>query len=93
MLMSTQGTRFATMAFAAVLTAVTALPAAAQLQLYAKAKSEGAVVLYVGGPTAPWEAMAKKFGDPFSRHPVLDQRRFLQCARQEDRRAACGGQA
>src|SRR6185503_12050102 len=33
----------------------------AQLQLYAKAKSEGAFTFYVGGPTAPWEAAAKKF--------------------------------
>jgi len=47
------------------LIAATALPARAQLQLYAPAKSEGAVVLYVGGPTAPWEAMAKKFGERY----------------------------
>jgi ABC-type Fe3+ transport system substrate-binding protein len=45
--------------------AATVLPARAQLQLYAKAKSEGAVVLYVGGPTAPWEAMAKKFSERY----------------------------
>ena len=39
------------------------LPAKAQSldDLYVKAKSEGAFVLYVGGPTAPWEAMAKVF--------------------------------
>ncbi len=38
-------------------------PASAQSldDLYAKAKGEGAFVLYVGGPTAPWEAMAKVF--------------------------------
>ncbi len=30
-------------------------------ELYAKAKPEGNLVLYVGGPTAPWEAMAKQF--------------------------------
>jgi ABC-type Fe3+ transport system substrate-binding protein len=29
--------------------------------LYSKAKSEGALVLYTGGPTAPWEAAAKQF--------------------------------
>lgn len=29
--------------------------------LYAKAKAEGALVLYTGGPTAPWEAAAKEF--------------------------------
>lgn len=27
--------------------------------LYAKAKSEGALALYTGGPTAPWDAAAK----------------------------------
>ena len=39
------------------------LPADAQSldDIYAKAKSEGAFVFYVGGPTAPWEAMAKVF--------------------------------
>src|SRR5262252_8187003 len=39
----------------------TAVPAHAQPQLQAKAKSEGAFVFYVGGPTAPWEAKAKIF--------------------------------
>src|SRR5436190_7013532 len=39
----------------------TAVPTHAQLQLQAKAKSEGAFVLYVGGPSAPWEAKAKIF--------------------------------
>jgi ABC-type Fe3+ transport system substrate-binding protein len=29
--------------------------------IYAKAKAEGAFALYVGGPTAPWEATAKIF--------------------------------
>ena len=45
------------------LLASSALPASAQsaAELEAKAKSEGQVVLYVGGPTAPWEAMAKQF--------------------------------
>jgi ABC-type Fe3+ transport system substrate-binding protein len=45
------------------LLASAALPSAAQSldDLYAKAKGEGALVLYVGGPTAPWEAMAKAF--------------------------------
>lgn len=40
-----------------------ALPANAQSldDIYAKAKSEGAFAFYVGGPTAPWEAMAKVF--------------------------------
>src|SRR4051812_42771950 len=44
---------------------ITALPAHAQLALYAPAKAEGAVVLYVGGPTAPWEEMAKKFSERY----------------------------
>jgi ABC-type Fe3+ transport system substrate-binding protein len=45
------------------LLASAALPADAQSldDLYAKAKGEGAFVLYAGGPTAPWEAMAKTF--------------------------------
>jgi ABC-type Fe3+ transport system substrate-binding protein len=58
---------------AAVLGVVTgAQPAGAETsgtqsldELYAKAKSEGAFVLYVGGPTAPWEAMAKVFNDRY----------------------------
>ena len=33
--------------------------------VYAKAKSEGAVVLYVGGPTAPWEAAARRFEERY----------------------------
>ena len=41
------------------LIAATTLPVRAQL--YAEAKSEGAFVFYVGGPTAPWEAKAKVF--------------------------------
>jgi ABC-type Fe3+ transport system substrate-binding protein len=40
-----------------------AKPARAQSldALYQKAKAEGSVVLYAGGPTAPWEAAAKEF--------------------------------
>jgi len=30
-------------------------------EIYAKAKAEGSFMLYVGGPTAPWEASAKIF--------------------------------
>jgi ABC-type Fe3+ transport system substrate-binding protein len=47
--------------FAVALVAAAPQPAVAQSELYAKAKSEGSITLYVGGPTAPWEAMAKKF--------------------------------
>jgi ABC-type Fe3+ transport system substrate-binding protein len=41
----------------------TALPVRAQNaeDIYARAKVEGAFVLYVGGPTAPWEATARLF--------------------------------
>jgi ABC-type Fe3+ transport system substrate-binding protein len=47
------------------LLAATTLPARAQVQLYDRAKSEGAVVLYVGGPTAPWEEKAKQFSERY----------------------------
>jgi ABC-type Fe3+ transport system substrate-binding protein len=47
------------------LIAATSLPANAQLQLYAKAKAEGAVVLYVGGPTGPWEEKARHFSERY----------------------------
>ena len=43
------------------LLAATSLPARAQPQLYAEARTEGAFAFYVGGPTAPWEAKAKIF--------------------------------
>ena len=38
-----------------------ATPVFAQAQLYPEAKAEGAIVLYAGGPTAPWDARARKF--------------------------------
>jgi len=41
--------------------AATALPARAQPQLYAEARTEGAFAFFVSGPTAPWEAKAKIF--------------------------------
>jgi ABC-type Fe3+ transport system substrate-binding protein len=44
---------------------VVAASAQAADDSYAKAKSEGAFVLYVGGPTAPWEAMAKTFNERY----------------------------
>lgn len=66
-------------------------PASAQSlgDLYSKARSEGALTLYVGGPTAPWEQMAKVFngrypgikvsvGGGFSN--VLDQKIDAQIA-------------
>jgi ABC-type Fe3+ transport system substrate-binding protein len=33
--------------------------------LYAKARNEGALAFYAGGPTAPWEARAKAFGEAY----------------------------
>jgi ABC-type Fe3+ transport system substrate-binding protein len=36
--------------------------------LYEKAKAEGALTLYTGGPTAPWEAWAKQFS---ARYPGI----------------------
>src|SRR5580704_3911717 len=55
-----------------VLAAVFAIAMPAQAQnldtIYEKAKSEGALVLYVGGPTAPWEAAAKDFS---ARYPGI----------------------
>jgi ABC-type Fe3+ transport system substrate-binding protein len=37
--------------------------------LYGKAKAEGTLVLYTGGPTAPWEAAAKEFS---ARYPGIN---------------------
>ena len=34
-------------------------------ELYVKAKSEGALAFYAGGPTAPWEARARAFGEAY----------------------------
>jgi ABC-type Fe3+ transport system substrate-binding protein len=36
--------------------------------IYSKAKAEGALVLYTGGPTAPWDAAAKEFS---ARYPGI----------------------
>jgi ABC-type Fe3+ transport system substrate-binding protein len=38
-------------------------------QIYAKAKSEGALTLYTGGPAAPWEAAAARFKQ---KYPGID---------------------
>ena len=45
------------------LIAAAGVPARAQSldEIYAKAKTEGAFVFYVGGPTAPWEAKVRIF--------------------------------
>src|SRR6478752_9606513 len=52
----------ATLALLSLISATT-IPARAQSPdaIYAAAKSDGAFVLYVGGPTAPWEATARIF--------------------------------
>jgi len=49
---------------------VCATPARSQSldALYQKAKSEGSLVLYTGGPTAPWDAAAKDFS---ARYPGI----------------------
>src|SRR5579863_2618987 len=49
---------------------ICSVPARAQSldALYAKAKSEGALVLYTGGPTAPWDAAIKEFS---ARYPGI----------------------
>jgi ABC-type Fe3+ transport system substrate-binding protein len=46
---------------AALLMAAGAARAETADEIYAKAKSEGALVFYAGGPTAPWEAAANLF--------------------------------
>jgi ABC-type Fe3+ transport system substrate-binding protein len=40
-------------------------------ELYAKAKKEGALAFYAGGPTAPWEAFAKDFS---AKYPGIEVR-------------------
>ena len=61
-MIATEARRLVTLAASAAVVFIAggALPAGAQSldQLHAAAKSEGAFVLYVGGPTAPWEAKA-----------------------------------
>jgi ABC-type Fe3+ transport system substrate-binding protein len=61
--MRTKFVRAAMLAAFASLAVIVAAPSRAETldELYAKAKTEGQVVLYVGGPTAPWEAMARRF--------------------------------
>src|ERR1700730_4024940 len=50
-------------AFAFVALFTCALPARTQSvdALYERAKAEGSLVLYTGGPTAPWDAAVKDF--------------------------------
>jgi ABC-type Fe3+ transport system substrate-binding protein len=53
----------------AVILAVAAALPAAQAEtadaIYAKAKTEGTLVFYAGGPTAPWEALAVRFKEKY----------------------------
>ncbi len=62
------GLSFLTVASAVL--AIRATPARPQSldSLYAQAKSEGTLVFYVGGPTAPWDAVAKQFS---ARYPGI----------------------
>ena len=57
-----RGLATATLTLLGLISAAT-LPVRAQGadDIYGKAKTEGAFVLYVGGPTAPWEATARIF--------------------------------
>ena len=60
--------QFAAVLGCAVIGNFTAAPAArAQSldELYAKAKTEGEIAFYVGGPTAPWEERTKAFSDKY----------------------------
>lgn len=59
--------RLAALISAAFGLASLSLPASAQSlsDLYTKAKSEGALTLYVGGPTAPWAAMTRVFNEKY----------------------------
>ena len=61
--------------------------------LYAKAKGEGALVFYVGGPTAPWEAMAKKFNERYPGINVSISGGFSNVLDKKDRCANRGRQA
>jgi ABC-type Fe3+ transport system substrate-binding protein len=57
----------------AAVTLACATPAAAETmdELYAKAKAEGAVVFYSGGPVAPYESFARDFEQRFSGVKVM----------------------
>src|SRR5580704_18162645 len=57
----TRGFSFILLAAPLVPTSATLVRAQNLDALYEKAKTEGALVLYTGGPTAPWEATAKEF--------------------------------
>jgi ABC-type Fe3+ transport system substrate-binding protein len=51
----------ASLVIATVLICVQPMRVQSLSSLYEKAKTEGALVLYTGGPTAPWDATAKEF--------------------------------
>jgi len=67
--MNARAHRFAATAALALLGATCAAGSCVRAQAldgtYTKAKAEGAFVLYVGGPTAPWEAMARRFEERY----------------------------
>ena len=70
------------MAFAPLTALSIAAPAAAQSmdELYAKAKAEGAVEFYSGGPIAPYERFTNEFEQRFPGHHGVDHRRLQQRA-------------
>jgi ABC-type Fe3+ transport system substrate-binding protein len=51
--------------FAAIVANLPAASAQSLDELYAKAKEEGALAFYAGGPTAPWDARAKAFSEAY----------------------------
>ena len=59
---------FPVLTIAALLASTSAARPQSLDALYEKAKTEGALVLYTGGPTAPWEAAAKEFS---TRYPGI----------------------
>jgi ABC-type Fe3+ transport system substrate-binding protein len=60
---------FPVLTIAALLASTSAARPQSLDALYEKAKTEGALVLYTGGPTAPWEAAAKEFS---TRYPGIN---------------------
>jgi ABC-type Fe3+ transport system substrate-binding protein len=55
----------AALALLGLASAASCVGAQAVDQIYAAAKAEGAFVLFVGGPTAPWEATARRFEERY----------------------------
>ncbi len=63
------GLIYVTLTVAALFNCVSPARAQSLDALYDKAKTEGALLLYTGGPTAPWDAAAKEFS---ARYPGVN---------------------